>query len=40
LYQQILKHDIGWLHDVVRTKQPQWLPVILTRDEVAVSRRR
>src|SRR5262244_1220705 len=35
LYQQVLKHDIGWLHDVVRAKQPQRLPVILTRDEVA-----
>src|SRR5712691_178104 len=35
LYQQVLKHDIGWLHDVVRAKQPQQLPVILTRDEVA-----
>jgi integrase len=33
--QQILKHDIGWLHDVVRAKQPQRLPVVLTRDEVA-----
>jgi integron integrase len=36
LYQQVLKHDIGWLHDVVRAKQPQRLPVILTRDEVAM----
>jgi site-specific recombinase XerD len=35
LYQQVLKHDIGWLHDVVRAKQPQRLPMILTRDEVA-----
>lgn len=35
LYQQVLKQDIGWLHDVVRAKQPQRLPVILTRDEVA-----
>jgi len=35
LYQQVLKHDIGWLHDVVRAKQPQRLPVVLTRDEVA-----
>jgi len=35
LYQHVLKHDIGWLHDVVRAKQPQRLPVILTRDEVA-----
>jgi integron integrase len=35
LYQQVLKQDISWLHDVVRAKQPQCLPVILTRDEVA-----
>jgi integron integrase len=35
LYKQVLKQDIGWLHDVVRAKQPQRLPVILTRDEVA-----
>ena len=35
LYQQVLKYDLGWLHDVVRAKQPQRLPVILTRDEVA-----
>ena len=35
LYQQVLQQDIGWLHDVVRAKQPQRLPVILTRDEVA-----
>ena len=35
LYQQVLQHDIGWLHDVVRAKQPQRLPVVLTRDEVA-----
>lgn len=34
-YQHVLKHDIGWLHDVVRAKQPQRLPVLLTRDEVA-----
>jgi site-specific recombinase XerD len=25
LYQQVLKQDIGWLHDVVRAKQPQCL---------------
>ena len=28
LYQQVLKQEIGWLHDVVRAKQPQRLPVI------------
>ena len=31
LYQQLLKHDIGWLQDVVRAKQPQRLPVVLTQ---------
>jgi integron integrase len=35
LYQQVLKQDIGWLHDIVRAKQPQRLPVVLTQDEVA-----
>ena len=40
LYQQVLKHDIGWLQDVVRAKQPQRLPVVLTQDEVAQVLRR
>ena len=35
LYQQVLQQDIGWLHDVVRAKHPQRLPVVLTQDEVA-----
>ena len=35
LYQQVLKQDIGWLHDMVRAKQPQRLPVVFTQDEVA-----
>src|SRR6266446_337827 len=35
LYQQVLKQDIGWLHDIVRAKQPQRLPVVFTQDEVA-----
>ena len=35
LYQQVLKQDIGWLDEVVRAKQPQRVPVVLTRDEVA-----
>ena len=35
LYQQVLQQDIGWLHDVVRAKYPQRLPVVLTQDEVA-----
>ena len=28
LYQQVLQQDIGWLHDVVRAKHPQRLPVV------------
>src|SRR5215471_12558127 len=35
LYQQVLQQDIGWLHDVVRAKHPQRLPVVLTQNEVA-----
>ena len=35
LYQQILKQDIGWMDEVVHAKQPQRVPVVLTRDEVA-----
>jgi hypothetical protein len=35
LYQQVLQQDIGWLHDVVRAKHPQRLPVVLNQDEVA-----
>ena len=35
LYQQVLQQDIGWLHDVVRAKHPQRLPIVLTQDEVA-----
>ena len=34
LYQQVLKQDIGWLDDVVRAKQSQRVPVVLTQDEV------
>lgn len=34
LYQEVLKQDIGWLHEVVRAKQPQRMPVVLTQDEV------
>ncbi len=35
LYQHVLERDIAWLHDVVRAKRPQRLPVVLSRDEVA-----
>ena len=35
LYRQVLKQDIGWIDAVVRAKQPQRVPVVLTQDEVA-----
>ena len=31
----MFQQDIGWLHDVVRAKHPQRLPVVLTQNEVA-----
>lgn len=34
LYKAVLQQDIGWIEDVVRTKKPKRLPVVLTRDEV------
>jgi len=34
LYHAVLKQDIGWLTEVVRAKQPQRMPVVLTQDEV------
>jgi len=34
LYQHVLGRDPGWLDDVVRAKQPERLPVVLTRTEV------
>lgn len=34
LYLQVLGCDPGWLDDIVRAKQPERLPVVLTRDEV------
>lgn len=40
LYQQVLQQDIGWLHDVIRAKKPQRLPVVLTQDEVGKVLRR
>jgi integron integrase len=33
LYRQVLGVDLPWLEDVVRAKRPQYLPVVLTRDE-------
>jgi integrase len=34
LYRYVLDRDVGWLHDVIRAKRPQRLPVVLTRPEV------
>jgi len=34
LYQQVLGSDPGWLDDIVRAKQHERLPVVLTRAEV------
>ena len=33
LYREVLDVDLPWLEDVVRAKRPQYLPVVLTRDE-------
>ena len=33
LYRDVLGVDLPWLDDVVRAKRPQYLPVVLTRDE-------
>ena len=34
LYKEVLAIDLPWLNNVVRAKQPQRLPVVLTRTEV------
>lgn len=34
LYKEVLGIDLPWLNNVVRAKQPQRLPVVLTRSEV------
>ena len=34
LYRQVLQQEVPWLNGMVRAKQPQRLPVVLTRDEV------
>lgn len=34
-YREALQVDLPWIDDIVRAKQPQRLPVVLTRDEVA-----
>lgn len=35
LYQQVLEIDLPYIDGIVRAKQPQRLPVVLTRDEIA-----
>jgi len=35
LYRHVLDQDLGWLENVVRTKRPKRLPVVLSRNEVA-----
>jgi len=34
LYRDVLGVELPWLDDVVRAKRPQYLPVVLTREEV------
>jgi integrase len=34
LYRVVLEQDLPWLHEVVRARRPQRLPVVLTREEV------
>ncbi len=34
LYKQVLKQELGWLHEVERARKPARLPAVLTRDEV------
>ncbi len=34
LYRDVLGVELPWLDDVVRAKRPQYLPVVLTRDEI------
>ncbi len=36
LYREVLRQDLDWLDDVVRAKRSIRVPVVLTRDEVAV----
>ena len=35
LYKQVLQVELPWVENIVHAKQPQRLPVVLTRDEVA-----
>ena len=40
LYRDVLRHDVDWVHNVVRAKPSRRLPVVLTRDEIAALLRR
>ena len=35
LYRHVLEQELGWLEDLVRAKRSRYLPVVLTRQEVA-----
>lgn len=35
LYQRVLEMSLDWLDDVVRTRRPKRLPVVLSREEVS-----
>lgn len=35
LYQKVLEQEIGWVDEIVRAKQPQRLPCVLTQEEIA-----
>jgi hypothetical protein len=37
LYQILLKHEIGWLNEVVRAKKPRKLPVALTHEGAKIA---
>ena len=36
LYKQVLGIELGWVDGVTRAKRPEWVPVVLTREEVAL----
>jgi integrase len=36
LYRIVLEREVPWLDDVVRAKRPGRLPVVLSREEVAI----
>ncbi len=38
LYEEVLGVESPWLDDITQTKTPKRLPVVLTRDEVALAR--